>query len=187
MRRLEVRFVKGAGEPAASEKVAPSPVRVSDTGELGWIPAGDYSFTVNAPGWRMAAGAVSGRKIELGDLTAEFGKMAFNYACLAVAALDEKPIAESRKVLITVASRVENQGMTWNADRSSVGRGWGHGPTIAEFVPVTMNLPGSGWKVSVLDGAGAPKTDLKCAPDGSRTRFATDPATPSLWFLCTRP
>jgi hypothetical protein len=186
LRRLEVRFAQGAGEPFATEKVEPGPVRKSDTGEIAWTPAGDFSFAVNTPAWRMLAGRVSGRTVELGDLSVEFGKMAFNYACLAVTSLDEKPVAESKKVLVTLASRVENQGMNWNADRSSVGRGWGHGPTIAEFVPVTISLPGSGWKISVLDGAGAPKASLKSIPDGTRTRFSTDPANPSLWFLCTR-
>ena len=43
-------------------------------------------------------------------------------------------------MLLTLAGKVENQGMGWNADRTSVGDQWGHGPTVAEGIPATVTL-----------------------------------------------
>jgi len=72
-------------------------------------------------------------------------------------ALDEQDLRMSRRILITVGSRGENQDMSWNAERTSVGAGWGHGPPIAERVPATITL-----------GGAMKRTVFALRPDGSR-------------------
>ncbi|MEK7767862.1 MAG: hypothetical protein AAB368_16650, partial [bacterium] len=188
MRRMQVKLAPGAGGvPSASERVSPSGASASDTNELFWDPDSSQPlFAVSAPAFRMLAGAVSARKVPLGDVTLEFGKLGFDYACFALVALDDRPVAESQRLLVALASRVENQGMTWNADRSSVGRGWGKGPTIAEIVPATLTLPGTGWKAESLDGFGAPAATLPVESSGGATRIRLNDSHPSLWYSLSR-
>jgi hypothetical protein len=177
------------GTPIASTGTVPiSATRVSDTGEITWRPGkAAHTFTVEAPGFRMAAGTLGGTTIRLGDATITVEKLANSSACVTVVALDGKPLADSARVLVSIAARVENQGMKWNADRTSIGRDWGHGPTLAEKVAATLTLPGSGWKAEVLDGAGHPAAKLAARASGGNTAIALNAKAPySLWFLLTR-
>lgn len=188
-RRLAIRVDPAATLSATSEPVAAGATRASDTGELTWTPGGtDPRFTVNAPAFRLAAGELAGRAVTLGDLTCTFSRWSSGHAVLAAVALDGTPLAAARKIMVCVAARVENQGMGWNADRSSVGRNWGEGPVIAERVPVEVALPGTGWTARPLDGNGAPRRALRSRAQGGRTTLALNaPGTDSsLWFLIER-
>ncbi len=186
-RRLAVRLADGAGGAKASEKLDPASPRAGDTGEIAWEPEPDAPrFLVRAPAARMAAGTIAGRKVALGDVTVEVGAMEKGYACLALVALDGKPIAESKSVLMAAAGRVENRGMGWNADRTTVGTAWGKGPTIAEIVPATVTLPGTGWKARALDGTGAPKGEVPAEASGGGTVAKVGGTAPSLWYLFSR-
>ncbi|MEK7477072.1 MAG: cellulase family glycosylhydrolase [Candidatus Coatesbacteria bacterium] len=188
VRRMRVRIVE-PGTPIASTGAVPvGSTRTSDTGEITWRPGKEaHTFTVEAPGFRMAAGTLGGTTVRLGDAMLEIGKVKNSSACVAIVALDGKPLADSSRVLVSIAARVENQGMKWNADRTSIGRDWGHGPTIAERVPATLTLPGSGWKAEVLDGAGHPAAKLAVRASGNGTSVALNAKPPySLWFLLTR-
>ncbi len=180
MRRLAIQVDPAATVSTASERVAAGATRTSDTGELRWMPGGtDPRFTVNAPAFRLAAGDLAGRTVPLGDCTLAFGRWASGHAVLTLVSLDGRALAASSKLLLSVAARVENQGMGWNADRTSVGRNWGTGPVIAERVPVTVTLPGAGWTAEALDGTGAPA--------GRTTLSLNAPGQPaSLWFLIQR-
>jgi hypothetical protein len=82
-----------------------------------------------------------------------------DFATVAAVTLDEKPLASSTRVLVTVVARAENQEMKWNEHHNSVGTEWGHGPTIAERVPATLSL--------ATDG---PRRVFALAPDGTRAR-----------------
>jgi len=191
LRRLEVRLADGAGSVKASESVNASQSNMSDTGEVAWqVGRGaartEVAFLVKAPAARMAVGPIAGRKIDLGDVSVEVGTMDRHYACLALVALDGKPVAESKSVLLAAAGRVENQGMGWNADRTTVGTAWGKGPALAEAVPATVTLPGTGWKAQALDGAGAPKAAIPAEASGSGTLVKVGATTPSLWYLFSR-
>jgi len=190
-RRLEVRLTEGADEVRATEKIAAARLassraspRVSDTGELTWEAGGP--FLLYAPAVRMAVGKIAGRSIALGDVSIETGTMEQGYACLALVALDGKPVAESKSLLLAAAGRVENQGMGWNADRTSVATNWGKGPTVAEFVPATITLPGSRWKAHSLDGAGAPRNEVPVQTGDGKTVVKLSAAAPSLWYLLSQ-
>jgi len=95
-------------------------------------------------------------------------------------------VADSKSVFLAVAGRVENRGMAWNADRTSVSTAWGRGPTIAEVVPAAFTLPGKGWKAQSLDGTGAPRADLPAEAGEGRTTVRIGAASPSLWYLFSR-
>jgi len=134
----------------------------------------------------LAVGKIAGRSITLGDVSIEIGMMKQGYACLALVALDGKPAAESKSLLLAAAGRVENQGMGWNADRTSVVANWGKGPTVAEFVPATITLPGSRWKAHSLDGAGAPRNEVPVQTGDGKTVVKLSAAAPSLWYLLSQ-
>ncbi len=184
-RRLEVRLTEGTGEVKASEKIDPGSPRRSDTGEIAW-EAQEARFTVCAPAARMAVGKIAAKRLELGDVTVEIGPMERGYACLALVALDGLPVAESKSLLLAAAGRVENRGMVWNADRTSVSTAWGRGPTMAEIVPAALTLPGTGWRAQALDGTGAPKGAAPAESSGGRTSVRIGGPPPSLWYLISR-
>jgi hypothetical protein len=119
---------------------------------------------VDAPEVAAAVGYIGGASIDAGALHVSCERFGRDFASVTAVALDEKPLPESARVLVTIVGRAENQDMRWNADRTSVGGHWGHGPTIVERVPATIRLEGR---------AGA--TVYALAPDGSRA--TTVPAT----------
>ena len=157
---------------------------VSDTGQIRFNreKAGQETMTVNAPALKMALGHTGGQSFELGEATirVERGTLE-NYANLMVVALDGLPLAQSKRVLVTAVARVENAGMKYNAQRTSVGQNWGEGPTLAEPVKFAVSVPGTGWTASALDGKGRKMSALKM--DGATLRVT---APSSLWYLLER-
>ncbi len=104
-------------------------------------------------------GYLGGSELHAGDLTVAADVFGLNFAAVGAVALDEKPLKNSARVLVTLAARAENQGTVWNAARTSVGDVWGKGgPPIAERVPATVSVKSDG-----------PRRVFALAPDGSRT------------------
>ena len=90
-------------------------------------------------------------------------------------------------MLLVAVARVENSGMTWNAERTGL-TSWGHGPAMAEYVPLTVTLPGPQLRAERLDPAGgvaAPLAVTAEAGGGGRSVLHLD-HQPSLWFLLRR-
>ena len=84
-------------------------------------------------------------------------------------------------------ARVENSGMTWNAERTGL-TSWGHGPAMAEYVPLTVTLPGPQLRAERLDPAGGIDAQLAvtvAAGGGGRSVLHLN-HEPSLWFLLRR-
>ena len=116
-----------------------------------WRVAGDRAAA--------AVGFLGGAEVEAGVLKVKCGRFGRDFAAVTAVALDRRPLRESERVLVTIVGRAENQGMGWNAARTSVGDRWGHGPTIVERVPAEVSLAlTSGHSVYSL------------APDGTRVR-----------------
>ena len=156
----------------------------SDTGQIRFDRSapGAQTMTVNAPALRMAFGYTGGKTFDLGDarITVRSGTRE-NYANLMVVALDGLALSQSKKVLVTAVARVENAGMKYNADRSSVGRDWGAGPTLAEPVKFSIGMPGANWRAFALDGHGQKSGAL---PMNGAVLQVSQPT--SLWYLLER-
>lgn len=185
-RRLQIQLASGTGDPKASATPPATLPLQSDTGELSWDAAGNL-FTAAAPSVRLAVGALGGKRVALSDVTIEVDAIDPNYAAIEIAALDGKPVAESKHLLAVVVADVQNTGMAFTANKQSL-QSWGQAPTLAFRVPLTLTLPGTSWKVEPLDGTGAPLGQAKVteAAGASRVRL-NDDAHPSLWFALTRP
>ena len=173
-RRLEI-------SPTGSR---PDPAHGADrVGAIRWNPA-DATFTVEAPRLRIAAGKIAGTTFPLGDVGITVGALPRGDASIALVALDGKSIAESKEMLLVSVARVENTAMLWNADRTGL-TSWGHGPALAEYVPLSVTLPGPEWRAERLDPAGAIAAELPVEKAGDHAILRLD-HQPSLWFLLRR-
>jgi len=105
---------------------------------------------------------------------------------VAAVALDGRPLARSRRVLVTTCGRCENTGMQFTPDRRSVGTRWGDAPVQIEAVTGRLTLPGAGWRARALDPAGQPAraAPVERGPDACTLRLA--PAAGTMWYLLTR-
>ena len=97
-------------------------------------------------------------------------------------ALDGKPLAQSKRALVTALRRAENADVKWNAARDSVDDNWGHGPAGVVGLHATLTLPGAPWNIVLLDPSGAPK--------GPAHRLngplEITPADATIWYLLER-
>ena len=178
------------GEISLSEEVAePSGKWTSDTEQIAWdIDRQTALYTVNSPTVRAAVGYLGGRSVTLGDVEIEMQPSDSNWASIAIAALDGKPIRESDRVLLVAAGRVENTNMGWNEDRTSVSDKWGTEPTVAEGITLDVSLSGvDALRVQSLDGAGAPKDDVPCEISNGKATFSIGAQYETLWYLITKP
>lgn len=151
------------------------PIVVSKTG------GGRYSAT--AARAQSATGYVGGQTVALGANTLAFPAFGNNFAAVTLTAMDQKPTAQSQMLLLTLVGKVENQGMGWNADRTSVGDQWGHGPTLAEGIPATVTLKTNGPRsVWALDGTGAHKQTVPSVYAHGTLTFTVGPQYQTLWY-----
>ena len=112
-----------------------------------------------------------------------FPKFGNNFAAVTLTPTDGKPLAASRRLLLTLAGKVENQDMVWNADRTSVGDQWGHGPTVAEGIPATVTLKTSAARrVWALDGTGKRVQEVPATYANGAVTFTVGPMYNTLWF-----
>ncbi len=144
--------------------------------------AGDL-YTANAAAAQALAGFVGGQTVTLGPNTLTFPTFGNNFAAMTLTAMDRKPLAQSGRVLLTLAGKVENQGMVWNTDRTSVGDQWGHGPVMAEGIPATVTLKAeSARRVWALDTMGHRASEVPAAFAGGMVTFTVGPQFKTLWY-----
>ncbi|MFO7976710.1 MAG: carbohydrate binding domain-containing protein [Candidatus Hydrogenedentota bacterium] len=185
-RPVGFRLNPGKGGITVPELTVPDFPIVSNTGEIAWQgePKNKARYTINAPAVRAAIGYIAGEKIQLGNVTVKVNKAEENWAAIAVAALDGKPLAKSARILVVAAGRVENTNMGWNEDRTSVQNKWGSAPVVAEGIEAEIVLP-AGTSASALDGAGKPKQSVVLETVGSETVLKIGPQYETLWYGIT--
>ena len=147
------------------------------------------TFTVDAPALRVAAGKIAGTAFDLGDVHFDVADLPRGDASIALVALDGLPLSLSKEMLLVAVARVENTAMKWNAERTGL-TSWGHGPAVAEYVPLRVSLPGPQLRAERLDPAGGIAAELAVTAEagggaGGRSILHLD-REPSLWFLLRR-
>ncbi len=148
--------------------------------------------TLNLPSARLVAGHVAGRSFTVGDVRFDIANRPWPkdlpaFSCISMIALDEKPIAESRRILLAASARSENTNFKWNETRTTVaGRGrdrWAEAPVVSEIVPATVALPFDGdVKLTVLKGDGTAAASRVV----SAKNIAVTADDKSLWYLIER-
>lgn len=131
---------------------------VSDTNELTWTTSAEKGglVTIETERTQAAIGFVKAHGKALRHLAPQLDN---RFASLTLSALDDKPLARSGRMLLTVAAMAGNTGMQWNENRSALTQS-GSAPTVIE--PVTGQLLlrnlANARKVTctALDGRGLP-------------------------------
>lgn len=129
----------------------------SDTGELSWWLGKDKTgcVVVNSPRWQAVIGHCRGVSQGTDHLRLNVTN---GFCAITLASVDEKPIADAERLLLTACSQVGNRGQRWNADKTSL-EDWGQSPTVIEPVTGTLTLMGVVAKrvsVQPLDAQGRP-------------------------------
>jgi hypothetical protein len=109
-----------------------------------------------------------------------------DFAAVTVTALDARPLAESKSILVTACGKCENTGMQFTPDRRSVGRNWGKGPVRIEPVDGRVLLPAGAWQCRALKPDGTPAADVPLAKDEKgRPVLRLTPESKTMWYLLT--
>ena len=134
---------------------------VSDTKELTWDPRG--VFTVSAPGFSAATGLPQNLAgVDAGALTIVSSS---DHATITWLALDGKALVDSRRSLLTVATRVQNTGMLWDGT-ATIHNNWGAAPTLVFPLQAVLRF-----RVRADSLRLSPLTLLGGAGSGSRVLF----------------
>ena len=145
--------------------------------------ASGSQYLAVSPNAQSIVGYIGGQIVTLGRNTLAFPAFGNNFAAATLTAMDQKPLTRSRKMLLTLAGKVENQDMGWNADRTSVGNKWGHGPTVAEGIPATVTLKTNAARhVWALDGMGKRVGDVPVTYANGTLTFTVGPQFKTLWY-----
>ena len=169
------------------EAVADAEAIVSDTGELTWSGAADKKglVQVNTPRSQTLVGFV---RDQVGATRNLVARPTTPFCALTLSSLDDQPIAEAGRLLLTATAQVANTGMRWNAERKSLDA-WGTPPARIEVVQGTVVLKdlasATAVKVEPLDGVGqllGPAQDLRRSDQGWEVPLGTWPTT---WYLIT--
>jgi len=145
-------------------------------------------FRADADRAKVVTGRGAGRTVRLQGAELRFGPIGSGFAALMLVPRDGKPIRSSASLLLTLASRVVNQGMGWNEDRSSVGDRWGKGPTICEPVPCTLRLQTDRpVRAFALDGRGRRVRELPVRRTGGWSELQIGKDARTLWFELAAP
>jgi len=86
------------------------------------------------------------------------------------------------RILVTATGYVENQGMGWNADKTSVGNQWGEGPVMCEGIPFELILKTKRATAWPLDSHGRRLAAIKAEAGGDGARFIFGPRYKTLWY-----
>jgi hypothetical protein len=173
--RLELDFAQSANLDAKLAKAATSPISW-DTNSM--------IYTVDAPAAKAVVGRCPGRTTTLDGAEFDVKPNPRHFAVLTLSAADSQPIKRSRRLLLTAAGNVENTGMGWNADHTSVGTRWGTAPTICEGIAarVTVTTEAKRAQVYALDARGAPAQEVPASLATGQLSFTIGPQFKTLWY-----
>lgn len=153
------RILSLEGAPTAPFAVpSPSNPIVSDNHQLAWYNSSAMTgmVTVDTPRSQALIGFVKANGKSVSHLSADVQN---RFCTIVLNSLETEPISRASKMLLTVGSRVENDGMQWNDRRSNLSN-WGGSPTLIEMVVGRINLRGLDRAKAVsaqpLDGSGQP-------------------------------
>jgi hypothetical protein len=150
----------GASVPPVVMPKVTNPI-VSDTNQLAWYNSSAMTglVTVDTPRSQALIGFVKANGKSVTNLSADIQN---RFCTIAITSLEPEPISRASRLLLTLGSRVENEGMRWNDRRSNLSE-WGASPTLIEAVVGRITLRGLERAKAVsaqpLDGSGQPMSE----------------------------
>ncbi len=177
--RTKVAIRQGTGTTA---EVTNRPTRGVTFASARKLPGG-MVFLGDASATKSIVGFVGGQSLDLRENTFNFGSFGNGFASLTLTSTDSKSIENSARALLTVMGKAENQGMGWNANRTSVSDQWGKGPSLVEGIPCEISLVTDGpRKVWVLDGNGRRGKEIPVKYSEGKTSFTIGPEYQTAWY-----
>ncbi len=162
----------------------PGKVITSETGELKWD--GDQGiFTVDNSYWQGATGFLGGKTVELGNIAISDVSTTdnLNFAAIHLISLDSLPIEQSKRMLLLTSARLENSGLKWNTEKTSL-VSVGTAPALCEPIKATLHFNparADSFMVYQLDETGKRIDSLLIMPDQEGSvSFTADKKT--LWY-----
>jgi hypothetical protein len=174
----------GKEQRAAASTDAVGPLFESENGELTW----DTNARRMLIRTRRSVGVVgamhAGERIDLGGVTVTSGATMQDWATITATVMDGASLDDARKILITATGYAANADMQWkDAEKSSVGRNWGNGPSVVEGIPATITLPLSAKaKAWALDARGQRRDEVPLRSSDGKTTIEIGPASKTLWY-----
>jgi hypothetical protein len=106
------------------------------------------------------------------------------FAVVMVNRLGEGGPGGARRFLLTAVTSCWNEGMTWNEERTSVGTGWGRGPTLCQGVPLTLTVRDAGGtaRVFALGPDGTRRREVPADEAEGSVAFELGPDCRTLWY-----
>jgi hypothetical protein len=155
----------------------------SDTGELLW----DYGkgiFSIDTRRTQAAVGFLGNKKMALKNISLSVKSPSFVSFCLS--SLTEEPISSSKKLLLSVASRIENTGQRFNAVKTQL-KAVGASPVLIEGVSAKVLLigrqkPKPQAQVYALDMNGNRIKSIPCQRLDSSLGFTVSPFDKALFY-----
>ena len=182
-----VRIKSLDGPPTQNPAAGNENPIVSDTKELAWYTSPEKTgiITVETDRTQALIGFIKANHKTLKNLSANISN---NFATIVLAAMDEKPIAQSEKMLLTTGSRVANTDEKWNDTHTRL-TNQGVSPSLIEPVSGAITLRGivgaKGVSAAALDGSGKPlgaEIQAKKTSEGWSLPIG-DPVT--TWYVIT--
>ena len=181
-----------AGTVAEAAKRPSSEVRAL----LGDTPMGGGALSIDSQSGtfllktdRTCGGFAEGGRIEAGALTADLGDTP---ATLWASALDDQPIATSKRILVTHLTDVQDNGVTYAAPDRRILLKWGRIPHLMArgAAKVTLRLGAGDYTVYSLTTGGARRGEVASSyADGALSftaDIAADPASASFLYEVVR-
>ena len=161
-------------------------VAVSDTGELTFdVTKKDAGvLVVNSARAKAVIGFGAGKTFDLGDVVLQPGPtMQKGFSVITASVVSGKDFRSAgTKVLLTATGYVENTGMGWNADKTSVGDQWGKGPVLCEGIPFVLILKAKGAKAWALDPRGQRAGPVTAEATAEGVILRLGPQYKTLWY-----
>lgn len=169
---------------ATQDRIEISRVGPAQTSETSRIAGPSGAVYVSASRKAAAvAGFVGGQSVKAGDVSLTFPAFGDNFAAMTLTAMDQRDLAQSSRILVTVVGKAENTGMAWNSDFTSVNNNWGHGPVLIEPIACSVSIPTSGKRtVRALDSSGKRARQIAAKYAVGAVTFNLDPEYQTLWY-----
>lgn len=114
-------------------------------------------YTATSDRAALAVGFWDDRPVSLDKLRFEASGSDVGFGAVSLVCLDDQPLSTSRRMLLTVIGRAQNQAMQWNDTRTSVSDQWGHGPMLVQIPRLEVTLPQDNLQVWALSPTGERK------------------------------
>ena len=141
------------------------------------------TFLLRTP--RTCGGFAEGGVLRADALVADLGETA---ATVWASSLDDKPLRESGRILVTHLTDVQNTGSTFASEERKILLAWGSVPHLmaAGKAKVSLELANRPWKVFSLTSGGRRRTEVPASYADGRLAFtadiAADPARASYLY-----